>query len=222
MRIVIVGAGTDVGKTHVGVALVSAFASRGASVCGLKPIESGVPSGEVGPDATALEQASQRRLIHPQPYVFADPVSPHLAARRAGIAVELGTVRTWVDRHSADWVLIETAGGLLSPLALNLTNLDLAKSLNPDALVLVALDRLGVLHDVAACQLALRVGFAPAPPPPTVVVLQTPAVLDASTGTNAPELQLLGTAAEVIVMPRGAPTSPECQLAAKAILSCFT
>lgn len=221
MRIVIVGAGTDVGKTHLGVALVSALAGRGASVCGLKPIESGVPFGEVGPDAAALEKVSLRRLTHPQPYVFTDPVSPHLAARRAGIDVELETVRAWVDQHSAEWVLIETAGGLLSPLALNLTNLDLAKALNPDALLLVALDRLGVLHDVAACQLALRLGFTPAPPP-TLVVLQTPALLDASTGTNAPELRLLGTAAQVFVMPRGAPTSPECQLAAKAILSCFT
>jgi len=221
MRIVVVGTGTDVGKTHLGVALVSALARRGVSVCGLKPVESGVPAGAVGADGAALAQAGTFHVKHPQPYTFTDPVSPHLAARRQGVTIEMDQVGSWVASHDASWVLVETAGGLLSPLSAALTNLDLAEYLAPDAWLLVGVDRLGVLHDVAACRLAMRTLCRPAPPR-TVVVLQAPAVTDHSTGTNAPELRLRATAEPVLVMPRGEPASPECQKAAEAILECFT
>ena len=40
-RVTVIGTGTGVGKTYVGVALVAALAQRGVRVCGLKPIESG-------------------------------------------------------------------------------------------------------------------------------------------------------------------------------------
>jgi dethiobiotin synthetase len=214
MRVVIVGTGTNVGKTHLGVALVAAAAARGWGVCGLKPIESGVPAGSVGADAEALAGAGTFHVKQPPPYVLVDAVSPHLAARRAGVVIELERVRRWVDEHTASWVFVETAGGLLSPLSAGVANLDLAAALEPDRVLLVGVDRLGVLHDVSACRIAMSrsIGIAP------LVVLEAPEAADSSTGTNAEELREVGIAADVVTMPRGAPRSAGCQEVASRVL----
>ncbi len=213
-RLVIVGAGTGVGKTHLGVALARALGQGGELVAALKPIESGLEEGAVS-DAAQLAEASTFHVKHPPPYRFTRPVSPHLAAREEGVAINLQAACAWVDEATCRWVLVETAGGLLSPLGPGLSNLDLARALQPRAVLLVALDRLGVLHEVAACCLALRV-LAPELRDVTVV-LQAPAVADLSTGTNADELLSLGTAAPVFEIPRGDPSSPGVTAAVSAL-----
>ena len=213
MRIVIVGTGTGIGKTHLGIALVAAAARRGWSVAGLKPVESGVPADAPGEDAAALAAASSFHVKHPQPYALPDPVSPHLAARRSGVTIDLDRIRRWVDDHHAPWLFIETAGALRSPLARGLTNLDLAAALTPDRWILVGVDRLGVLHEVTACRLVLESRHIP----PPVVILQSPPIPDTSTGTNAAELRFLGIAGDVFTMPRSAPLSDDSQQAASVI-----
>jgi dethiobiotin synthetase len=257
MRIVIVGTGTNVGKTHLGVALVGALRRAGRVVCGLKPVESGVPAGEIGPDARALAEAGVFHVKQPPPYALPEPVSPHLAARHAGCRIELAPILRWVDAHGgastveyspaeqmgrrpAEWtagsalepaserptepmagpfaecLVVETAGGLLSPLGPSLTNLDLAAALEPTCWILVGVDRLGVLHDVAACMLALRTLCSPAVIP--LVVLQAPSEADASTGTNAEELLHLDIVPRVFEVPRGDPDSTRCQEAVASLL----
>jgi dethiobiotin synthetase len=64
--------------------------------------------------------------------------------------------------------------------------------------VLVAPDRLGVLHDVGACVRAAAVDgitFA-------AIALSAPAQADASTGTNAAEIERIGLADAVVMFPR--------------------
>ncbi|MDC0749782.1 ATP-dependent dethiobiotin synthetase BioD [Polyangium mundeleinium] len=220
-RIVVIGTGTGVGKTHAGVALVSALASARVSVAGLKPIESGVPaepSSATATDASALAAFSTFHVKHPPPYALPDPVSPHLAARRLGMGIDLRRVTEWVDAHAcAEVLVIETAGALLSPLGSGLVNLDLARVLRPDHLLLVASDRLGVLHDVAVTLHAMRT-MAPDLPAP-LLVLQPPAVADASTGTNAEELVELKIVPGLVVFPRAEPTAEETRASAKLVLS---
>jgi dethiobiotin synthetase len=199
-RIVVVGTGTGIGKTHLGVALVGALAQAGMSVAGLKPVESGVGSGVT--DAELLDAAGVFHVKHPPPYALAAPVSPHIAAREAGVTIRLETIQGWVAESEAAWTLVETAGALLSPLSPLFTNLDLTVALEPDAVVLVAPDRLGVLHDVTATLFAYRI-LAPRLPEP-VVVLQPPAEVDASTGSNARELLELAIARTVVSFVRGA------------------
>jgi dethiobiotin synthetase len=202
-RIAVVGTGTEVGKTHVTVALVAALAARGAHVSGLKPIESGIATAALT-DAERLASVSTV-FSEPAPYRFGEPVSPHLAARRLGVELSLEAAAGWVRRQPARITLVETAGALLSPLGPGLTNLDLVRTLAPDAMVLVGLDRLGILHEIAACLVVLRT-LAPELPAPQVV-LNAPPVPDASTSTNAEELDTLGIVQGVMVMPRMAPTS---------------
>ncbi|AUX48269.1 hypothetical protein SOCE26_098010 [Sorangium cellulosum] len=214
-RVAVVGTGTGVGKTHTSVALVAALAARGEVVCGLKPIESGLDGTSLA-DADQLAQVSSVRP-EPAPFRFSEPVSPHLAARRCARAISLEVATGWVNDQPGSVVVVESAGALLSPLGPGLTNLDLVRALAPAAVVLVGLDRLGILHEVACCLLALRT-LAPALPSP-VVVLNPPAAPDASTGTNAEELQTLGITSGAVSMPRGAPTGPASIAAAQLVLS---
>lgn len=220
VRIAVVGTGTDVGKTHLCVALLHALTQLGISAVGLKPVESGVDDGQSRDDTSdtsRLAAAGMFHVKHPAPYRFPDPVSPHLAARRRGVEIVPARVLDWVAACAAPWTVIETAGGLLSPLTLTCTNLDLVQLLAPDVVLLVGVDRLGVLHDVAACRLALTT-LAPTLREPHVV-LQAPAVNDSSTGTNADEVCFLGLATEVTVIPRGASTEPSVLEAALALVA---
>jgi dethiobiotin synthetase len=202
VRVAIVGTGTGIGKTHFSVALLHALSLQGRSAIGLKPVESGLGTEES--DAARLAAASTFHVKHPAPYRFPDAVSPHLAARRAGVEIAPARILEWVTECSAPWTIIETAGGLLSPLAPSFTNLDLVQMLAPELIVLVGLDRLGTLHDVGACLFTLANNPAALPRP--TVVLQTPEVADTSTGTNAEELVTLGMVQHATLVPRGAPS----------------
>jgi dethiobiotin synthetase len=208
-RLVIAGTGTEIGKTHAAVALVSAFARRGLVAVGLKPIESGIQISL--PDSARLALVSSRPTS-PPPYAFVDALSPHLAARRAGITIQLDVVSSWVAAHPAEVLVIETAGGVFSPLSDVLINLDLIRHLAPHSILLVAPDRLGVLHDLRACLTAMRF-LAPELPTPSVL-LQPPLTPDSSTGTNAPEIERLGIARVLAVFPRAEVDSPPYEAAA--------
>jgi dethiobiotin synthetase len=121
-------------------------------------------------------------------YAFESPISPHLAAREKGTRIDVGEIERWVAGHEASITLIETAGALFSPLGHGLTNFDLMQSLRPDAAILVAPDRLGVLHELTTT-LALAAARGG---PEFAIVLSAPALADTSTGRNAREVAALG------------------------------
>jgi len=225
-RIILVGTGTAVGKTHVACALIRAWGDRDIRAIGLKPVETGVSTGEMDPsDQTRLWEASSsfhvKRSAPPgfhvkrSLYAFAQAVSPHLAARAAGVRIDLGAICRWIAEQEAPIVVVETAGGLFSPLGPGLTNLDLARALRPNAIVLVAADRLGALHDVTAalglaaargCSLDATVLSASQPP-------------DLSTGTNALELEHLGLVRPLATFPRASAEHPASLAAADKVIA---
>jgi dethiobiotin synthetase len=205
--VVVTGTGTGIGKTHATASLLVAWARvlrelgvEAPLVAGLKPVESGVVAG--GPsDFATLGQASTFHVKrYPPPYLLARAVSPHLAAADEGRTIELAEVRRYVEqvRELTHAVAVELPGGLFSPLAPELVNADVALALAPDAVLLVAPDRLGVLHDVAAAtRAATAIGLAI-----SGIVLVAPEVPDASTGTNARELATVTRAPVVADLPR--------------------
>jgi dethiobiotin synthetase len=201
MRVVILGTGTDVGKTFVTACLARGLRQH-ASVLALKPIESGVAPGEGG-DAAAIAVAAGHAPSL-SPWRFKRAVSPHLAAREQGSALDVAEVADWVakqeQRAGARVVLVELAGGAFSPLGPGLTNLDLAQALSPALWLLVAPDSLGVLHDVGATLRAL-------PRVPDAIVLSAARPADQSSGANAAELSGLGIAEVLEVLPAGATSS---------------
>lgn len=197
--LLVTGTGTEIGKTFAATALTRAWAATGRRVAGVKPVESGVV-GEPA-DVAALARASSAASPSPPPYLFAPPISPHLAARAEGRAISLVTIRDWVEaaRATVEGLLVELPGGLFSPLSDAETNADLARMLEPTAIVLVASDRLGVLNDVlVTVRAAATLGLAF-----HGIVLSTPAATDASTGTNADELRrILLPGPLIVALPR--------------------
>jgi dethiobiotin synthetase len=216
-RIVVLGTGTEIGKTHASIAITAALSEMGVPIAALKPIESGIPQSPTSAFTDAAMLASVSSVpISPQPYAFVDPVSPHLAARRANVTIDLERITTWVDSHAARVVLVETAGAMLSPISRGRTNLDLAQALRPNLVLLVAPDRLGVLHDVTAALHVLRT-LAPELPKATLL-LQPPTSPDTSTGTNAEEIEWLGIAQKPYMFPRAKPTDRAAREVVRRIL----
>jgi dethiobiotin synthetase len=201
-RIVMLGTGTGIGKTWAALALTRALILGGASTVALKPIESGV-SGAFGAgdsDAELLARASSSPPSLP-PYRLPDPISPHLAARRAGLTLELSPTLEYVracETVAPTFVVIESAGGVFSPLAPGVTNFEFARGLDPADWVLCAADALGVLHQLTATLEAMRARGRE----PDFVILSAPAVPDASTGTNAAELAALRITRPIAVLGR--------------------
>lgn len=148
MRVLLVGTGTDVGKTHVTCALAALARARGQRVLSYKPLATGVRRGEVCEDAALHARATAGPYVPPT-FAYERPISPHLAAREEGRPIDLAAIVACADGLSRDvTLLVETAGGLFSPLDETRTMADLVLALAPDAVVLVAADRLGVLHEV--------------------------------------------------------------------------
>lgn len=203
MIVFVAGTGTDVGKTHVTCALLAHL----KTAIGWKPISSG-GTGDADRHALACGE-----LVEPM-YALGRPVSPHLAAREEGITIDVERVvarARELERRSGVLVL-ETAGGLFTPLGESTTNADLASALDPKVL-LVAPDRLGVLHDVRACVRAYRSLLH--------VVLSAPASPDASTGTNAEEIERLGIARVLAAFPRAPSDATESIEQARRVRSCL-
>jgi dethiobiotin synthetase len=198
VRVVILGTGTDVGKTYVTACIARGLRER-ASVLALKPIESGAPAGVAGDAGTIAAAAGHAPRL--SPWRFPSPVSPHLAAREQGATVDVASVAAWVAQQEAvaqpAVSLVELAGGVFSPLGQGATNEDLALALEPALWLLVAPDALGVLHDVTATLRAMRRA-------PDALLLSGARKADQSTGSNAVELSRLGIARVLEVLAAGA------------------
>lgn len=132
----VAGTGTDLGKTHVGCALLEAARARGLRVDAFKPVVSGFdPSAPEASDPARLAVALGRPEAWPQvsPRRYYAPLAPNLAARLEGDVLRMDDLvancRTWLDDRKVDLALIEGAGGVMSPMTDEATNLDLMAAL---------------------------------------------------------------------------------------------
>lgn len=156
----VTGTDTGVGKTVVSAALMHALRRSGASVAGFKPVASGcamTPDGLRNDDALMLQQAASVRLPYRvvNPYAFAPPVAPHLAAAMAGVAIDLSAIRSGIATVAADRIVVEGVGGWLVPLTPHETVADLALLLELPVLLVVGL-RLGCINHALLTLAAIR------------------------------------------------------------------
>jgi dethiobiotin synthetase len=149
--IFVTGTDTGVGKTLISCALLHAYATAGNSTVGMKPVAAGcepVRGGFCCEDVELLRQASsvQAPLDLVNPYAFAPPVAPHLAAAEVGTTIELERIRraymALTDR--ADMVVVEGVGGFRVPLDEHSDTADLARLLDLPVVLVVGM-RLGCL-----------------------------------------------------------------------------
>ena len=156
--LIVAGTNTAVGKTLVCGGLAAALRGAGVDVGVMKPVESGcrVKGGDLVPeDAFFLRRMAKSEdapgLINQ--YALEQPLAPALAARTEGVDIRMDIVVEAFLQLSArhDVVLVEGAGGLLSPLGAGWSLPDLAKRLEAPVL-LVARNYLGT---ISQCLLAL-------------------------------------------------------------------
>jgi dethiobiotin synthetase len=158
--IFITGTDTDIGKTHVAVALLRGLVSAGFRAAGMKPVAAGFAKGEeVNPDVAALRAAANvdAPIGDVNPYLFADPVAPHLAAEATGVAIRLPVIVGAFERLRArvDGLVVEGAGGALVPLDNAHDMLDIAAALKLPVLLVVGM-RLGCLNHALLTALAVQ------------------------------------------------------------------
>ena len=148
----ITGTDTEVGKTFVACALMAALCARGIRVAPLKPVAAGtiVQNGSArNEDVHALLAVYgapiDAALVNP--YCFADPIAPHIAALREQRTIDLTVIDRAFHKLAAahDCVLVEGAGGFLVPLSMTESMSVLPTRLGLDVILVVGM-RLGCLN----------------------------------------------------------------------------
>lgn len=147
----ITGTDTGIGKTVVAASLLAALNAHGVRALGMKPVASGcamMPRGLRNSDAQLLiahsAVAPEYALVNP--YAFADPIAPHLAAADVGIEIEIGLVAGAFAALStmSQFTVVEGVGGWMAPLGPTLMQSGLAQALRLPVILVVGL-RLGCL-----------------------------------------------------------------------------
>ena len=163
---VVLATDTGVGKTVVSCALARLLSEQGVSARVRKPVETGceLRDGARQPaDGIALHQAAGEResLETICPIRYLTPVAAPEAARREGETLrfkrDLAPIldRSLAGLRDDERTIIESAGGLLSPLADDALNVRLAEYTGLPAL-LVTPDRLGTLSSTLSAAESLE------------------------------------------------------------------
>lgn len=155
--------GTDVGKTYVTCALIREMRARRMPVAALKPVISGfemiaAATSDTGRILNALGRRCDAAAIASiSPWRYAAPLSVDMAAAREDRPVPFDMVAAFCAEESkrvAGVCFIEGAGGLMSPLDHERTNLDLIAALRAPVL-LVAGSYLGTISHTLTALAAL-------------------------------------------------------------------
>jgi dethiobiotin synthase len=167
--VLVVGTGTEVGKTWVACRVARALRRRGLMVVARKPAQSYDAADDLSDtDAALLAHATgdHPAAVCPQhrwyPVAMAPPMAAEALGRRPFTIAELVDELAWPEVVGVG--LVEAAGGVRSPLAADGDAAALAGAMRPDRVVLVAHAGLGTINGVRLSMAAL------APWPVTVVL----------------------------------------------------
>ncbi|MFN7219669.1 MAG: dethiobiotin synthase [Burkholderiales bacterium] len=182
----ITGTDTEIGKTFSACALMVALSARGLRVAPMKPLAAGTvavqhpaagtvavqhpAAGTVAVGETPLNEdvrdlvqvytACYAQVINTtivNPYCFAEPIAPHLAARHEGRSVDMRTIASaFAELQSGhDTVFVEGAGGFLVPLDDTTSMAEIPRALQLDVIVVVGM-RLGCINHALLTVEAVR------------------------------------------------------------------
>lgn len=155
--------GTDLGKTYTLCALLRALREGGARVGVLKPVLSGFTADDLSSTdsgrllAAAGQSVTSEHVARITPWRFVPPLSPDMAAARAGVLIGLGDVTAFCRQSMEPGVhhFVEGAGGIMSPLGTDFLNVDLVQALKARVL-LVAGGYLGTISHTLTALAALE------------------------------------------------------------------
>jgi dethiobiotin synthetase len=193
--IVITGTDTGVGKTVLTAWLAAHLHARGERVAALKPLCSGGRD-----DARALHRALDGALTLDEinPWHFRAPLAPLLAARKERRRVQLPEVLAHIRSiaRQFDTVLVEGAGGLLSPLGEDFSTRELITALRTEVIV-VGRNQLGVANHLRLTLESLPPSYAAK----TKVALMSPPRPTLASRTNPELIREFIRPASLIVLP---------------------
>jgi len=148
----VTGTDTGVGKTLIACSLLRAFAARGFKAVGMKPVASGAVGGGNGLVHDDVERLTAAGNVaapreHVNPYCFAPPIAPHIAAAQAGMKIDLDHIGRCFNAltERADVVIVEGVGGFRVPLGPGADTAQLAVRLALPVVLVVGV-RLGCLN----------------------------------------------------------------------------
>lgn len=155
----ITGTDTEIGKTHATCALLATADARGLRAAALKPVAAGTDNNGHNDDVVRLMAAAN--VVLPvttvNPWLLQEPLSPHIAARRAGMEITIPPIIECFHAacEQTDLLLVEGVGGLYAPLSDTLSQPDLIRELDIPVILVVGL-RLGCLNHALLTAAALR------------------------------------------------------------------
>lgn len=156
----VTGTGTEVGKTWVTAALAAELHRRGCTVAARKPVQSFASHDRLeSRDASVLAAATGELPtdVCPQHRSYEEPMAPPMAAAALGrprfTLADLVTELTW---PSVDIALVETVGGVRSPIADDGDCAQLLRALAPRLVIIVADAGLGTINLVRLSANALN------------------------------------------------------------------
>lgn len=192
----VTGTDTAAGKTVLTALLSRYLHGKKVNVAALKPVCSGGRT-----DARTLYAALDGALALAEinPWHFQAPIAPVLAARLENKTVQLSEVLRFIRTMQGkfDIILVEGAGGLLSPLGEGFDSRKLIACLRPVPLI-VAQNRLGVVNHLLLTLKALPKNVRPA----AKIILMTPDRRDAATMSNPKLLEELIPGVQLFQLPR--------------------
>lgn len=190
----VAGTNTEVGKTYVAAMIARGLTAAGVRVGVYKPAASGcrqVAAELIADDAVSLWEAAGKPLSLDQvcPQRFLAPLAPPRAALEDGRRVDQQLLRAGVEpwRTASDFLLVEGAGGLMSPLSDDDYNIDLARDLKLPLLI-VAANELGVINAALQTLITARTQAAGLPVAGIVLNQVQQNDSDVSLGSNEEEL----------------------------------
>jgi len=148
---------TGVGKTVVTYCLGALLQAQGFNVGVMKPVQC------AGEDAQFLKKAlglrDKLKLINP--FCAPEPLSPHLAFRRAKIKFDKQRVQDGLKKLQAchDIVLVEGAGGLMVPLTNGYYNVDMIADLKAQVIIVARLGLGTINHTLLTVNEAKKRGL---------------------------------------------------------------
>ncbi len=148
----ITGTDTEIGKTWCTLAIIQHLKNQGLRVAGMKPIAAGcyeTLAGLRNSDAQQILEFSGLDVPYDwiNPYAFAPPIAPHLAAAQIGQSIELKTIIKQYQRLAAqvDSVVIEGVGGWRVPMNATQSLKDMVLAMDVPVILVVGL-RLGCIN----------------------------------------------------------------------------
>ena len=122
----VTGIGTEVGKT-----IASAIITQALKADYWKPVQAGELNHSDRMKVEALID-NDRTMFHPEAYKLSQPMSPHAAAKRDGVKIDISSFKI---PQTNNHLVIEGAGGLLVPLNDKNTILNIIESIKCEVII---------------------------------------------------------------------------------------